>query len=49
MSCIRVNYIMFPRENLQFIVNDLLGWTTMSIVLLGDVLGMFPPSSAECI
>ena len=41
-----VQCIMLSREDLDVIVIGLVGWTAVCIVFLGDILGMFPPSTA---
>ena len=37
---------MFSYVDLEVFVMSLVGWIAMCIVLLGDVLGVFPPSTA---
>ena len=40
---------MFSYVDLELFVMSLVGWIAMCIVLLGDVLGVFPPSTAEAL
>ena len=38
---------MFSYVDLEVFVMSLVGWIAVCIVFVGDILGMFPPSTAE--
>ena len=42
-----VQYPMLSHVDLEVFVIGLVGWTAVCIVFVGDILGMFPPSTAE--
>ena len=40
---------MFSYVDLEVFMIGLVGWIAVCIVFVGDVLGMFPPSTAEAL